>query len=234
MRVGDTLYDNFDREIASYFAGEYGSGIGFGYIDRTAIPSYSVWSRKHLGGAFSSVPAPFRPATAPDGYYLFKGGQVIGYHAGGNGATMPMIPPQTKNGFWATVGHALAGSLAMQEARRKAAQQAILHFERLLNPTDPPGGERPASGGRWASGSSGPDAGAPMTLAGAYSLLGVAPTASDEEVRAAFHDKQQRNHPDKLDHLDVDDEIRAFADRRAAQINEAYNLIKESRRRIPR
>lgn len=63
-----------------------------------------------------------------------------------------------------------------------------------------------------------------------YSLLGVPATATDAQLREAYHRKVQETHPDKLSNVGVSAEIVKFAHERMARINEAYNKIRIQRR----
>jgi DnaJ domain len=63
-----------------------------------------------------------------------------------------------------------------------------------------------------------------------YSLLGVPATATDVQLREAYHRKVQETHPDKLSNAGVSAEIVKFAHERMARINEAYNKIRIQRR----
>ena len=59
----------------------------------------------------------------------------------------------------------------------------------------------------------------------AYELLGVRPGYTTVELAAAYRRKISQWHPDKLDSMA--DELKAFATRRTAQINEAYQRLKQ-------
>ncbi len=61
-----------------------------------------------------------------------------------------------------------------------------------------------------------------------YKVLGVSPTASDEEIKAAYRDLTRRFHPDRY----VNDEAgRAHAEEKMKEINEAYSTIARMRSR---
>ena len=59
----------------------------------------------------------------------------------------------------------------------------------------------------------------------ACELLGVRPGCTTAELAAAYRRKISQWHPDKLDSMA--DELKAFATRRTARINEAYQRIKQ-------
>ena len=56
-----------------------------------------------------------------------------------------------------------------------------------------------------------------------YALLGVAPTASSDEIRRAFRREIARYHPDKVQHLGR--EFKNMADLRSAELTQAYKTL---------
>jgi curved DNA-binding protein CbpA len=62
-----------------------------------------------------------------------------------------------------------------------------------------------------------------------YDLLGVAPAAAPEEIRAAYRTLAQIFHPDRLSHLKP--ESRAFAEERLKALNAAYAVLSDPGRR---
>jgi hypothetical protein len=62
-----------------------------------------------------------------------------------------------------------------------------------------------------------------------YEVLGVDPSASDEEIRKVYLDLARRHHPDF--HTGADASGRAEADRRMRQINEAWQVLGDGDRR---
>ena len=61
----------------------------------------------------------------------------------------------------------------------------------------------------------------------AYAVLGVSPTASDDEVKSAYRRMAMKNHPDKVATLGPD--IQKAAAERFRKIQEAYESIKKER-----
>jgi DnaJ like chaperone protein len=63
----------------------------------------------------------------------------------------------------------------------------------------------------------------------AYVILGIAPTASDEEVRLAWRKLMRENHPDGLAARGVPPEFVERATRKVAEINAAWDRVKRQR-----
>ena len=63
-----------------------------------------------------------------------------------------------------------------------------------------------------------------------YAILGVARTASDEEVRGVWRNLMRESHPDSLASRGVSPDIIAKASEKVARINAAWDLIKRDRK----
>lgn len=63
--------------------------------------------------------------------------------------------------------------------------------------------------------------------ANAYSILGVDPSATDEEVKKAYREMAKKNHPDLVSNLGED--VHQAAEAKFKEINEAYEVIKKQR-----
>ena len=57
-----------------------------------------------------------------------------------------------------------------------------------------------------------------------YQDLGVAKTATDSEIRAAFRKLAKQYHPDRVQHLGA--EFREMAEQKMQEINEAHQYFK--------
>ena len=78
---------------------------------------------------------------------------------------------------------------------------------------------------RTAGSADGFEATGPVSQGEAYELLGVSPGCTTRELAAAYRRKVSQWHPDKLDSMA--DDLKAFATRRTARINEAYQRLKQ-------
>ncbi|MFZ3212050.1 MAG: J domain-containing protein [Terriglobales bacterium] len=65
----------------------------------------------------------------------------------------------------------------------------------------------------------------PVTKTEACELLGVDPGCTPEELASAYHRKVSQWHPDKLESMA--DELKTFATRRTARLNEAFQLLRQ-------
>ena len=61
----------------------------------------------------------------------------------------------------------------------------------------------------------------------AYKILGIAPYATDEDVKKAYREMAKKNHPDLVSNLG--DEVRQAAEKKFQEINAAYETIKKQR-----
>ncbi|MBI2255003.1 MAG: DnaJ domain-containing protein [Proteobacteria bacterium] len=66
-----------------------------------------------------------------------------------------------------------------------------------------------------------------------YDILGVPDTASDAEVKAAYHKAMMAIHPDNIAAKDLPPDFVSLANRMTAQANDAYAKIKKMRGRAP-
>jgi len=67
------------------------------------------------------------------------------------------------------------------------------------------------------------------SLASAYQTLGVAPTASDGDVKKAYRRLMNQHHPDKLISKGLPESMIELAAKRTQQISAAYDRVKDER-----
>lgn len=73
------------------------------------------------------------------------------------------------------------------------------------------------------------DDGAPDSISSAYAALRIAPTASLEEIRAAYKSRIKAVHPDTLTSLGLDEDIARAAVDATQKVNAAYRRILKER-----
>lgn len=61
----------------------------------------------------------------------------------------------------------------------------------------------------------------------AYTILGIDPSATDEEVKKAYREMAKKNHPDLVSSLG--EEVRLAAEKKFQEITQAYETIKKQR-----
>ncbi len=66
-------------------------------------------------------------------------------------------------------------------------------------------------------------------LANAYEVLGVAPTASDREVKTAYRRLMNQHHPDKQAARGLPESMREIAEERTREIRAAYETVRGQR-----
>jgi len=67
------------------------------------------------------------------------------------------------------------------------------------------------------------------TLAGAYAMLKIPTTATDEEIKKAYRRLLSQHHPDKLVAKGLPEEMVSIATRKTREIRHAYEQIREDR-----
>jgi DnaJ like chaperone protein len=70
---------------------------------------------------------------------------------------------------------------------------------------------------------------ATTTLEDAYRVLGVAPTATDDEVKKAYRRLMNQHHPDKLVARGLPESMASVAEQKTREIRAAYETIRERR-----
>jgi DnaJ like chaperone protein len=84
--------------------------------------------------------------------------------------------------------------------------------------------------GAWGpAGGAGPRGGARSPLAEAYEILGVAPAASDAEVKRAYRKLMSENHPDKLVARGLPESMLEVAKHKTQAIQSAWERVREAR-----
>lgn len=71
--------------------------------------------------------------------------------------------------------------------------------------------------------------GSAASLDAAYRVLGLAPDASDTDVKTAYRRLMNQHHPDKLVSKGLPESMMALAEQKTQEVRAAYDLIKERR-----
>ena len=190
----------FLEPVAQHFMAEY-PGLVSAEIDINPIV-YSGWAERHLGRRPPSLDWPI-------GYHLFADAKCIAYHPGER--------PLGERMDWGEFGVQLAsiarGTNAGLDAidRKQHAAKAKLvidAFEKALSERtpNPPSSEQ---------------------LNDPWKILGVDPSASDQELVDAHRGLVSQYHPDIV--ARAGPEIRELANTRLTQINGAWDEIKQLR-----
>jgi DnaJ like chaperone protein len=95
--------------------------------------------------------------------------------------------------------------------------EALLRFQAYAGAYGPGAGPRTAPGGGQSS------------LEEAYEILGVAPTASDAEVKRAYRKLMSENHPDKLVARGLPESMLEVAEQKTQAIQSAWERVREAR-----
>jgi DnaJ like chaperone protein len=113
--------------------------------------------------------------------------------------------------------HPAEHAMLVRVARRMGLGEAdVARLEALL---------RAAAGGAPSASTPPPQ----QRLDDAYAALGLAPTATESEIKSAYRKLMRENHPDRLAAKGLPESMRALAEERAREINVAYDLIKKAR-----
>jgi|GEM_PF-5735884 len=68
-----------------------------------------------------------------------------------------------------------------------------------------------------------------MTQPDYYAILGVEPTATPSDIKAAYRQKMRDVHPDAL--IDMDDDVKTDAEAEVRLVNEAYQVLSNEEKR---
>ena len=214
----DTAH-RFNHSLCEHFAEDEGIAVAFGELPLLDLFDSANPALAFLHGEIRASGASV-PIAVPPGYYLFHRGQMLAWDLGlpfaadakriirGSmlGAALSLL---TKN--WRFVGMALLSATEEAAAERTASRfrrAAAAHRENPWRTS-----ERTET--------------TTEELASAYHVLGVDPTASDEEVTRAWRSLQQKFHPDRAAH---DPGGFDRLTRRCVEINRARQIIKNHRR----
>jgi hypothetical protein len=204
LRIGGKYRLRFSPAVSSYFASVYAAGCRVGVFDRTQVAT-PRWLLGHLAPLLGAD----RTDEAPDGYYLFRDGVPVAYHPGA---------------YDLTLARTVLAAAKPDHLDARSAGAVIDAFETALRrpPFDTLRTEPAGEGGPPPP----PAEMVPVSL-DPYQILGVTPSATDAEVKAAWRKAMKLNHPDRVAHLS--ETIQAVAKRETQAADDAYNAIKRLR-----
>ncbi|MEQ1569343.1 MAG: J domain-containing protein [Myxococcota bacterium] len=212
LRLDRAVNPTFHLGLAEWFDQRYPGKFSFGVMSR------ADWPDARLAERLQSSLGPLRRGVS-DGYYLLEGGFVVGYHGS---QFRPVSVTYASEPGEAALRAELArhpASAGVGAHDREPLAQLVCYFdplvERKVRAASSEGAPRSA---REAppppSGLSGPDP---------YQVLGIAPDATDDQVKAAYKAQLKLNHPDKVAHLSP--ALQQFAQAQTLAINQAYASI---------
>lgn len=210
---------SFSSGIIRHFSADLGSDVAFGCLDTSKLV-YTPWPLKFVRDVFNEA-----LTTAPSGYYLFQQGQVRAFHPG----QVPQTNDELKDdlvslgigGFLSLILDSKKPLSAVTRAMEdRHARAVIAHFEEALAP---PTKKRATTDWTAILANQKAETRDPFTL------LGVSPTATDEEVKQAFRAQTALNHPDKVAHLAP--AIQKFAAEEFRALKAAYDQIVATRQK---
>ena len=209
------------RGLADWFDGHFPGFFSFGILARAEIRA------DVLAAAFQTALGPLRNGLA-DGYSLLEAGLVVGHHVGETRSAAVRYDTDAADTPSDPVLREVARASA---ADAEALRQLVAYFrpivERKLRAATP--GVRADPRVRRDPTPPPPPPRQSKVDGEAYALLGVAPTATDDEVKAAYKHQLKLNHPDKVAHLSP--ALQKFAEQQVLQIKAAYEVILAERRR---
>lgn len=211
--------ESFSSGIIKHFGASLGRDVAFGCLDTSQLV-YAPWPLKFVRDLFNEA-----ITTAPSGYYLFEQGQARAFHPG----SVPQTTAEMKAdliklgvvGFLSLVFDSSKPIDAMTDAMdNRHARAVIAHFEAALAP---PTEKKDTTDWTTILADQKVDAQDP------YALLGVNPSATDNEVKQAYRTQTVMSHPDKVAHLAP--AIQKFASDHFRAMKDAYEKITTSRQK---
>lgn len=209
------------RGVAEFFDAAWPRLFSFGTLERRQLREPS-W----LEQVFRTQLGPLRGGVR-DGYYLFERGVVVGHHRGVVSTGVGYEGVDLERQRARVVRHGFAGVGAAAEVV-EAARQICVYFDdivtRKLGAKDEGEGSYTRES-RESSHRAAPPRPpeAPPAEEDPYAVLSVDPSATDEELKAAFKQQMKLNHPDKVAHLSP--ALQKFAQQRTIAIQKAYERI---------
>ena len=207
------------RGLAEYLAHRFPSLFTFATLCR------ADFAPARLTEVFQSSVGKLRTGVL-DGYYLFEAGLVVGHHGG------QARPPSVSYGneheehkLRERIAEALMAE-RVSTGDIEAIRQMVAYFEPIVERKQRASGFGD-DGTSWTTQDTGapPPPRATATPGGQdpYGILGIASTATDDEVKSAYREQMKLNHPDKVAHLSP--ALQQFAQQQTLIVKHAYDTI---------
>ncbi|MCB9689700.1 MAG: J domain-containing protein [Alphaproteobacteria bacterium] len=225
LRLERTGPIEFHRGVAEFFDGAWPRLFSFGALERARLREPS-W----LDQVFRTSLGPMRGGIH-DGYWLFERGLVVGHHRGvvSTGVSYDGVDHERQRQRVVRYGFAGVGARADVV---EAARQICVYFDdivtRKLGAKDEGEGSYTRETRESAHRAPPPRAPAPPPAEDdPYEILGVDPSISDDDLKAAYKQQMKLNHPDKVAHMSP--ALQKFAQEQTVAIQKAYERILRSR-----
>lgn len=207
------VFPPFNTIVAQHFRTDYKDDARFGAFDYSQIMAHVEWLKKHFPTYQDNG----------DGYYLFVNGQYAGFHSGKTPDSSVSFMTGLAAGLLTNTPNPLR--IAVDSVNKVSAEHIVAHFEKLIQLRPP---KRKKSQQEKAS-QDGPSFSNAHDSKSPYEIIGIKPNSSDEELKAAYHQKIKLNHPDQV--ANMSQAIKSVAESETKKICAAYEEIKRSRRR---
>ena len=161
-----------------------------------------------------------------DGYYLFEAGLVVGHHGGQSRSSAVSYGSEVDEAAQRErIVQALMGE-RVSSADIAAARPIIAYLEPIIERKQRASGfsEDGTSQGYQDTTAPPPPQRAPLPDGNdPYTILGIVASATDDEVKSAYHNQMKLNHPDKVAHLSP--ALQQFAQQQTMIVKHAYDSI---------
>jgi DnaJ-domain-containing protein 1 len=213
----------FHRGVAEFFESAWPDLVRCATLCRADVRNPAWWDE-----VFRSAVGPIRGGVK-DGYYLFEGGLVVGHHngvirhSGVHYAADPEVAAQR-----ARVKEHAFRNRDVPEDELEPARQIAAYLDAIIARK-----QRPADAGHRGGyvyddrGYRPPEPPAAPAENDPFTILGIARTATDDEVKSAYRQQMKENHPDRVAHLSK--ALQAFALAQTLAIQQAYEAIRSKR-----
>jgi DnaJ-domain-containing protein 1 len=202
------------KGLAAYFDQRAPERFTFGSFWR------GEWATERLDQMLRSSVGALRNGIR-DGLYLCEAGTVIAFHGGQlrpSSASWAADPDERAARERVDGSPARAGLTAVELER---LHQLVAYFDPILERRQRAGGD---SNPYVYTHTEPPPAPVPPPVTDeAYAVLGVAVTATDDEVKAAYREQLKLNHPDKVAHLSP--ALQQFAQQQTLKVRAAWDAI---------